>query len=251
MIMARDLAKPRLVLWKQSTESDIIYKYLNYDSLFIVFTQKELILLNIKTGIKEWETGIERLVSDPLLVKDDLYFIAERNSNDNIIYAFDLNKRIKKWSKNFTKNNPYYELAVEDRKVCYISSDGIHILDALTGKELYLATGSFDPKVISIIDDHIIVYEENIEPINIGTAIGLNSGKIEYQYFTSDGFPPLGEEDMCDLAKEMKEKGESDWWEGLGYNYLDGTDVSFTKDNSTGLIYANGWGAIYCFEYIE
>ena len=46
-------------------------------------------------------------------------------------------------------------------------------------------------------------------------------------------------------------RGDPDWWEGLGYNYLDGTDVHFVKDPTTGLIYGNSDGVIYCLEYVN
>jgi len=251
IIMAKDLKRPSRVLWKYPTESEIIYKYLRFDSLCVVFTQQKLILLNGKTGIREWESSVKRLVSDPILIDNDFYFITAATDKVNTLYSFNLHERKMNWSIDFASTCGYYGLAVDKGKACYISGKGVHIMDAKTGKELFLAKGWYDETVISIIDDYIIVYDKNLESISIGTGIGLNTGKIEYQYFTSDGFPPLGEDDMSELGKEMKAKGEADWWEGLGYNYLDGTDVFFTKDNSTGLIYANGGGIVYCLEYIK
>ncbi|MEN8122778.1 MAG: hypothetical protein ABFS35_20725 [Bacteroidota bacterium] len=250
-LMAKDLNKPRRVLWVHETESDIIYKYQKFDSLFVVFTVNKLLLLNAKTGIKEWETPTERLICNPVLIDNNFYFITAGQENINTLYSFNLHERKKNWSLNFESTCGYYGLAAENDKLSYVSGKGVHILDAMTGKELSLTKGDYEEVVVSIVDDYVIVYNTGIESVSIGTAIDLNSGKIEYQYFTSKGFPPLGEDDMSELGKEMKERGDPDWWEGLGYNYLDGTDVHFVKDPTTGLIYGNGGGVVYCLEYLD
>lgn len=251
LIMAKDLNRPRRVLWEYPTDYNIIYKYIKYDSLFVVFTEQQLLLLDAKKGTKEWETKIEQLTCDPVLIGDEFYFITKGKDETNTLYSFNLHKREKNWSIKFQRTSGYYGLAVDNGKVCFISGKGVDILDAGSGKEQFLVEGDYEETVVSIIDNYILVYDTGKESISIGTAIGLNSGKIEYQYFTSEGFPPLGEEDMSETAKEMREKGEADWKEGLGYNYLDGNDIYFTKDPSTGLIYGSTWDIVYCLEYVK
>jgi len=251
LIMAKDLNKPRRVLWKYSTDYNITYKYIKYDSLFVVFTEQQLLLLDAKKGTKEWETRIEQLTCDPVLIGDEFYFITMGQNETNTLYSFNLHKREKNWSIKFQRTSGYYGLAVDNHKVCFISGKGVHILDAISGKQLFLVEGDYEETVVSIVDNYVLVYDYGKESISIGTVIGLDSGKIEYQYFTSEGFPPLGEEDMSETAKEMREKGEADWREGLGYNYLDGNDIYFTKDPSTGLIYGSTWDIVYCLEYVK
>lgn len=250
-IKAKDLNRPRRTLWKFPTEHEIRFKHIRYDSTFVVFTKKKLYLLNVLTGAKEWETEIEDLISDPVMIGSNIFFIAKNEQRINTLFSIDLQERKRNWSVNFPYSTPRVGLAAGNNMVCYVTNKGVHILDASTGKELHLIEGRYAKTVVSIVDDYAIAYNNDIESIQIGTGINIKTGKIDYQYFTSEGFPPKGEADMSDYAKKMKENGESDWWEGLGYNYLDGTDVIFVKDPTTGLVYGNSRGIVYCLEYIK
>ena len=251
LIMAKDLNRPRRVLWKYPTEDNIIYRYMKFDSTFVVFTEKKLLLLNARKGYKEWETSVGSLACDPILLNNDIFFISQGPEKKITVNSINLHERKKNWSKEFESTSHYYELAAEKDKVCFVNDKGVHALNILSGKEIFLAEGSYVNDVISIIDGLIFVYDYKLESIIIGTGIDLNTGKIKYQYFTSEGFPAKGENDMTKEAKRMKEAGEADWWEGLGYNYLDGNEISFTKDPKTGLVYGNSRGIVYCLEYIK
>jgi len=251
LIMAKDLNRIRRVLWKFPTEDNIIYRYMKFDSTFVVFTEKKLLLLNARKGYKEWETSVGPLACAPILINNDIFFISQGPEKKITLNSINLHERKKNWSKEFESTSHYYDLAVEKDKICFVNDRGVYALNVQTGKEIFLAEGNYVNDVISIIDDLIIVYNYKLESIIIGTGIDLNTGKIKYRYFTSEGFPAKGEDDMTEEAKRMKKAGEADWWEGLGYNYLDGNETYFTKDPKTGLVYGNSRGTIYCLEYIK
>lgn len=251
LVMAQDLNRIRRVLWKYPTEDTIKYRYMKFDTSSIVFTKKDLLLLNAKKGNKEWQINVGELICDPVLLDDNIYFISRWPHNKMTLNSINLREQKKNWSKDYNLDTYFYGFAAEKNRLCFISNEGVQIHDTETGEMLFLVNEGYEKRIISIVDGLIIAYNWEMESVEIATGIDINTGKIKYRYFTSEGFPPMGEENMSDEAKRMKEAGEADWWEGLGYNYLDGTMIHFVKDPKTGLVYASGRGVVYCLEYVK
>jgi outer membrane protein assembly factor BamB len=179
--------KTKETLWTFKSDSMIYDKIITIKDNIYLSDSKYFYCISLNGDI-EWKIELGEFACSPIVEKDLLYVYV----NEEGLYAINIEKRKQEWHfKNNYKSRYIGRKIIVDQNNVYFVGPYLYSIDRFTGELIgeYTNFKSTLSNRISFINNDIVAYTDSKRMIpNI--CILSKEGKKEYEFFTSDIFPP-------------------------------------------------------------